>query len=183
MAKYTGKFAGKHAKGRKSRLLIPVLAVVLLLGFITAGVAYYLQEAGAKASYQLAYVSCQVHEELAYDDGEMEKTSITVENTSNVPAYIRVRLISYWETPSGKIAGRTSPELNLSPDSDHWQSLGDNTWMYKAPVKPGESTGNLLTTSAVKLNVEDGYIPVVKVLAEAIQVDAVQAAWGVAVTP
>lgn len=171
MAKYTGKYA----KGRKPGLLIPILAVVLLLGLITAGVAYYLQETGgATASYQLAQVSCQVDEVF---DGS-EKTEIKVKNTSNVPAYIRVRLVSYWETPSGKIAGRSSPELNVSA-ADGWRDLGDNTWLYTKPVEPGKSTGNLLKEPLAMEVDAEGYIPVVKVLAEAIQESAVTKAWGV----
>lgn len=169
MAKYTGKYA----QGRKSGLLVPILAVVLLLGLITAGVAYYLQETGGvTASYQLAQVSCQVDEKF---DGT-QKTEIKVRNTSNVPAYIRVRLVSYWETPSGKIAGRSSPELKDLSVAGGWQAMGDNTWLYATPVEPGESTEDLLAAS-LTLEAEDGYIPVVKVLAEAIQESAATDAW------
>lgn len=174
MAKYTGKYA----KGRRSGLLLPVLAVVLLLGLITAGVAYYLQETGGvTASYQLAQVSCKIDESFT----GREKTSITVKNTSNVPAYIRVRLVGYWETPSGKIAGQSSPELTITPATG-WKALGNDTWLYTTPVDPGASTGNLLG-APLALEAEDGYIPVVKVLAEAIQENAVTDAWGVTVTP
>lgn len=171
MAKYTGRYA----KGKKQSLLILVLLAVLLLGLITAGVAYYLQETGGvTAKYDLAYVSCEIHEDFT----GQEKSSITVENTSNVPVYIRIRLVSYWQTPSGKIAGRSSPELSITPGSD-WESLGNDTWLYKTPVEPGKSTGNLLGVPLLLSEDNEGYIPVVKVLAEAIQTDAVQDAWGV----
>lgn len=149
--------------------------MILFVGLITAGMAYYLQETGGKtASYQLASVSCEIHEEF---NGQT-KTSIKVQNTSNVPVYIRVRLVSYWQTPSGKIAGRSSPPLTIKPGTG-WTAAeeGDNTWIYSKPVEPNEETGNLLGANLILSKDPEGYIPVVKVLAEAIQVDAVQDAW------
>lgn len=146
------------------------------MGLITAGMAYYLQETGGKtASYQLASVSCEIHEEF---NGQT-KTSIKVQNTSNVPVYIRVRLVSYWQTPSGKIAGRSpTPELTFTPGDDWTESANeDNTWIYSKPVEPNEETGNLLGGNLMLTEDAEGYIPVVKVLAETIQEDAAQTAW------
>lgn len=145
------------------------------MGLITAGMAYYLQETGGKtASYLLASVSCEIHEEF---DGQT-KTSIKVQNTSNVPVYIRVRLVSYWQTPSGKIAGRSSPPLTIKPGTG-WTAAeeGDNTWIYSKPVEPNEETGNLLGGNLTPTEDAEGYIQVVKVLAEAIQEDAARTAW------
>lgn len=150
--------------------------MILFVGLITAGMAYYLQETGGKtASYQLASVSCEIHEEF---NGQT-KTSITVQNTSNVPVYIRVRLVSYWQTPSGKIAGRSpTPELTFTPGDDWTKSAnGDNTWIYSKPVNPNEKTGELLGANLTPTEDAEGYIPVVKVLAEAIQEDAARTAW------
>lgn len=149
--------------------------MILFVGLITAGMAYYLQETGGKtASYLLASVSCEIHEEF---DGQT-KTSIKVQNTSNVPVYIRVRLVSYWQTPSGKIAGRSSPPLTIKPGTG-WTAAeeGDNTWIYSKPVEPNEETGNLLGGNLTPTEDAEGYIQVVKVLAEAIQEDAARTAW------
>lgn len=147
--------------------------MILFVGLITAGMAYYLQETGGKtASYQLASVSCEIHEEF---NGQT-KTSIKVQNTSNVLVYIRVRLVSYWQTPSGKIAGRSSPLLTIDPGAD-WIVAGHNTWIYSKPVPAGEETGNLLGANLTLTEDAEGYIQVVKVLAEAIQEDAAQTAW------
>ena len=171
MARYKGKFAKKRKQGQK--LLLPALAVILFVGLITAGMAYYLQETGGKtASYQMASVSCEIHEEF---NGQT-KTYIKVQNTSNVPVYIRVRLVSYWQTPSGKIAGRSSPTLTFTL-GDKWEPKGENTWIYSKPVDPGKMTGDLLGTGLTLTKDDEGYIPVVKVLAEAIQEDAAQTAW------
>lgn len=151
----------------KKELLIVGLATILAIGLITAVAAYYLQEnRGEEASYEMAYVSCEIQE----DFNGQQKNSIIVKNTSNVPAYIRVRLISYWQTPSGKIAGRSSPELKVTA-AEGWTSEGKDVWSYSEPVEPGTSTPNLLSTPLYLQTDGEGYIQVVKVLAEAIQTD------------
>ncbi len=156
----------------KKRLLIIAAAIVLAIGSITAGLAYYIHETEEKAArYSMAFVSCEIHEEF---DG-IDKTSITIQNTSNVPAYIRVRLVSYWQTPSGKIAGRSSSDIEITP-GESWKKQDDNTWIYSEPVEPGAFTGNLLKKPLQLMTDEEGYIQVVKVLAEAIQTDG-NVAW------
>lgn len=162
---------GKTA--RRKRHLIAALAAALVLG-LTAVLAYYLQETdGEEATYDMAYVSCQINEE--FNGGQ--KTSITVKNTSNVPVYIRVRLVSYWETPSGRIAGKSSPQLQVTL-ADGWLQEGStDTWIYESPVEPSDSTPNLLQAPLALSTDPEGYIQVVKVLAEAIQTDAEPEAW------
>ena len=123
-----------------------------------------------------AQVDCTVAEEF---DGT-QKTSVTVKNTGNIKAYIRVRLVSYWVNEDD-IVSKPS-EMPVVQVTDEWVSdTANNTYYHKKPVKSGEFTSELLR-SEITLVSEDGYSQVVEIFAEAIQAeptDAVTAAWNV----
>ncbi len=175
--------AGKYCSRQKHRRFPAVaLTALLLTGLCIAVWAYYIQKTQqAEHPLTLAAVSCQTQEAVSGN----QKTSIQVTNTGTVPVYIRVRLVSYWQTPSGSIAGRGSEAPKLTEDElgPNWLPAANDTYYYKKPVDPGEQTDNLLDTGKViLLKTEEGYIQVVEVLAEAIQAapaDAVKEAWGV----
>lgn len=119
-----------------------------------------------------------------------QKPSITVQNTGKVDAYLRVRLVTYWVNDAGEIVAKPSMDLTVDV-ADGWLEDKDNdTYYYQHPVKPGESTDDLLK-EVITLETEDGYNPVIEVFAEAIQaegttdvgnVPAVTDAWGVTIT-
>ncbi len=190
MAGYNGKYtATAQSRGRK--LPAVLLVVLLLLGSASAVLAYYLRQTGAlNNSFTLSQVSCKTIEDT--DEKTTEKTLITVQNTSNVPVYIRVRLVSYWQTPSGNITGVydniIAPKLEtLGLLNSKWLADKDNdTYYYTLPLAVGETTDNLLANKIILVKPEDneGYIQVIEVLAEAIQAEpaeAVTTAWGVTV--
>lgn len=122
-----------------------------------------------------------------------------MKNTSNIDAYIRVRLVFHWQDSKGNVVARnmTPPEFTCYTEStDKWIQKGEYTYYYKTPVAPGDFTADLLKTK-ITMNpvvVEETivgnqkvsyyYYPVVEVLAEAIQskpTDAVESSWNVTV--
>ena len=129
-------------------------------------------------------VDCKVYE--VTDTGTTtatSKTSITVENTGNVTAYLRVRLVSYWVDASGNIMPKASPDVSFTLGSGWVVGKGDNTYIYTEPVAPDGVTGNLLGSSiTLTTKTVDGVTSyqVVEVFADAIQsepADAVTNAW------
>ena len=125
------------------------------------------------------------------------KSEIKVENTGNVKAYIRVRLVFNWVDSAGTVVARSLGTMpGVSWDTINWiRDEADNTYYYKYPVEVGKETGDLLTAGCTMNAVSedtDGltyyYYPVMEVLAEAIQADgkigdepAVTDAWGVTI--
>lgn len=98
----------------------------------------------------------------------------------NTHAFLRIRLVSYWEDSNGSIVARASqmPDFSVSTG---WIEGSDHTYYYAQPVAPGESTPNLLETS-ILLGREGNHLQVVAVFADAIQSrpeDAVTESWGV----
>lgn len=164
-----------------NRRLVPVallMALVLVCGTVYA---YMFHRTGeTSTAFAPAQVSCEVAE--TYNG--IEKSSIKVENTGNVDAYLRVRLVTYWVNGEGKVAAKSSPDLGEITLAEGWIAGKDNTFYYKTPVKPGDSTLELLTAS-ITLTEEDGFKQVIDVFAEAIQAEparAVTESWKVTLT-
>lgn len=154
-----------------------ILAAALLVSLCGTVLAYmFRQTAPIDNPFEPAKVDCEVTEEF---DGT-SKSSITVQNTGTVNAYLRVRLITYWVDGAGNVAGKASPPLTVSPASG-WIAGPNNTFYYKAPVEPTKSTTELLD-SAITLEQDGDYRQVIEVFAEAIQSspsDAVTDSWHV----
>ena len=129
------------------------------------------------------------------------KTSITLKNTGNTPAFLRVAITSHY-TGTYTIGSTTTTEIigsmpatvsfNLN-ESAGWVKYGDY-YYYTKPVAVNASTANLIQSgSGITLDyfvesskrqnqdVQVTYKQVVEVFAEAIQsapANAVTAAWG-----
>lgn len=160
-------------------VLLCVLAAVVICGTVYAYMFHRTGEEGT--TFTPATVSCKVAEEF----NGTEKSSITVQNTSNIPAYLRVRLVTYWVNGEGEVAAKSSPELSIEYDSTKWIKDGDSDTFYcKTPVAP-DAPNNVtpeLLTLPIELTVEDGFKQVVDVFAEAIQAEpakAVKDSWKV----
>ncbi len=186
------KTRGKYEKASPKRpVLLPVLLVVILLVVTSTAMllAYYLRDGGSLMNiFKTEQVSCTVEEVFVNN----VKSDIKVKNTSTVDVYIRVRLVSYWKTPSGKITGKTSETPNLTEGrlGAGWMAdEANDTYYYTKRVAVNGTTPDLLKEGAtIELKNTDGYIQVIEVLAEAIQADgernnklAVEEAWGVTV--
>ena len=166
---------------RKNKRLITIVTALVLLGLVLCGtvISYMFHISEQKDNlFTPAEVSCEVLEEFA---DNKTKSSIVVENTSNIAAYLRLRLVSYWVDGDGNIVAKPSqmPSFTIA---NGWRAGPDDTYYYISPIKPEDKTPNLLADGQkIVLKQEDGYSQVVEVFAEAIQskpVDAVEN-WGV----
>lgn len=164
----------------RKRILRTILLLVLVSGLV-CGTAYALmfrQTQKLENQFDTAYVDCELSEVF---DGS-SKTSITVKNTGNIPAYIRVRFVTYWVDSEGNIVGKApAPDLNVN-STDVWIADTDGRTFYcEAPVAPGEDTPELLEAPIVLA--QDGeYLQVIEVFADAIQSEpkqAVEKSWKV----
>ncbi len=128
-------------------------------------------------------VSAEVHDEF---DGE-SKSKVYVENTGNVPVYVRAYVSIYLQKADGTILSR-GPEEGEDKDYTitwgdltNWEKQGD-IYYYLLPVEPDERTENLIET--VTETTKYGEILVVDISTQAIQAEpakAVQDAWSVTV--
>lgn len=176
---------------RKGTILLLVLTAATAAVGVT--LAFMLRKAQAQNTFAPAAVSCQVHEKLdgnVYTGGTPTgtiKTDITVKNTGNVPAFVRVYLVWNW-TDGADVAAAKSPTGTDVVLRSGWLKGSDGAYYYTQPVKPGEQTTVLcdpITLTETTAANGDTVQQQLTVLAEAIQANpekAVREAWGVTVT-
>lgn len=187
----------KRNRHRKLRKPVKVILSFLLIFTVSVGgtLAYLSAQTGPVVNtFTPSHVDCEVKEIFENN----VKTSIKVHNTSDIEAYIRVKLISYRVNDEGKQIGglATIDDINLG---NGWFKY-DGFYYHKTPVAPNDNdstkdydmTKNLLaddtsiTLKSYEVTTEDpnGGKQVIEVMAEAIQSkpnSAVEQAWGVSV--
>ena len=152
--------------------IVIVLSVVLVLLCGTAVALMFRQTSLVTNEFETAIVDCQVHEQT--DTGSVmagAKSSITVENTGNIPAYIRVRFVSYWVDAQGHIVGKASEMPVIPYDNTTWFEQ-DGIYYCTTPIAVGDFTPELLQsgkTIVLRTDTETGYRQVLEVFADAIQ--------------
>ena len=174
----------------KKMLLVALLCMTVLLTCIGSVGAYMRKETQVENNvFEEAIVSCKVNETFTNN----VKSSITVENTGNVEAYLRLRFVTYWVDEYGDITFEQSLMSTLNGiqyDTANWTKIGD-IYYYNHPVPPdtNDKTSNLLTSNIVLTTKKDAnnndLRQVVQVFAEAIQslpLEAMQESWGVTVS-
>ena len=165
---------------KSSKIWVVLLLVAALLMSIGSVGAYMRKQTEMVQNvFVPAEVSCVVNE--TFEDNK--KNNITITNTGNIEAYLRLRLVTYWVDSNGNIMFESSPPIYINDKvSDCWIKSGD-TYYYEKPVGPGESTENLLKGGeSIELGGYNGNHQVVEVFAEAIQskpTEAVTSAWSV----
>ena len=195
-------------KGNTFRILILIVGLVAVVASISVSIAYMMKSSEEITNTFIpAKVTCQMVEKVATTKVESKdvsiKKSVKAQNTGNIPAYIRVRVVTYWEDSKGNPVGRTSPENEFGGDwkynqTDWIYDSQNQTFYYKTPVDAGQLTNELLDIGGgfdgIELtvieevqgsaNVKFTYHAVVEFIVEGIQgapVEAVTSAWGVTV--
>lgn len=167
--------------------ILCIIGAVLLLAALCGTVLAYMFRVTDRIEniFAPAHVDCEVQEKT--DTPMTEKNSVTVKNTGNIDAYLRVRFVSYWVrvTDDGKSEIVSKPsEMPKFKIADGWIAGGDDTYYYKSPVPPSQFTNELLAEGEkILLAEQDGYRQVIEVFAEAIQSEpasSVIESWSVA---
>ena len=168
---------------RRKILMFSLIALLVALLATTAYAYMFRRTQLVQNVFEPANVSCKVYEEFSNNT----KSSITVLNTGNTDAYIRVRLVFHWEDSKGNPVIRTATIPEIIP-TNGWIPGGDGfTYYYSTPVKAGKFAPNLLSKAVTMTGKKEQYngvyyyyYPVMEVVAEAIQAKptgAVENAW------
>ena len=191
-------------KGNAFRLLILIIGLAVAVASISVSIAYMLRSSDEITNTFIpAKVACQINETVVDKTVEGKsvpyKTSVAAQNTGNIQAYIRVRVVTYWEDSKGNPVARNSPEIKFGGAWKHNQTdwlydAANQTFYYKTPVDAGQSTNDLLkleggfdgieltVIEVLQGSVSFTYHAVVEFIVEGIQAapnEAVTSAWGV----
>ena len=199
-------YHGKHI--RKSKRPVALLAsLTLVLAVAVVGTAAFLTTSKGPVTntFTPAHVPNKVEEKF---DGNT-KSEVKIQNTGDVPAYIRVALVATWvklDDSGNPIPGEVYGEKPV-PDTDYTVSLAQPTngwaksgdyYYYTQPVGKGVTTDVLFASIAPELvegtdktqNQPEGYVLSIEILSQSIQADGVdekgnkpiELAWGVDIT-
>lgn len=129
--------ASRRAGGSKKPLTLFVALVLLLTLAVGGSLAWLVSNDKVTNSMVPGNVPIEIVEQK---DGTIKK-SITIKNTGNIDAYIRVAVVANKVDKDGNITVGTAPTLNLN--TEKWQLLPDGYYYYKGVVAPGASTESL----------------------------------------
>lgn len=170
--------SNKYAKispavtGKKRWVLAICLVLMLTIG-VGATLAYFHLASGPVINtFQAGSVGADIYEEVA----DNQKKIIQVTNTGKSPVYVRVRLVSYYESEGAVDVTKASPKVTFEC-GDKWV-FRDPYYYYNTPLAAGTSTYNLLGEDGITM--EPGQV--IEVLADTVQATPAQAvveAWGV----
>ena len=186
-----GKYQGRHEAKASScgqkrihlngRLTAMVIATVMLLALAIGGTVAWLTDTSPAVvnTFTPSHVSCEVEETFNNKTGV--KSKVQVKNTSDIPAFIRVKLVTYRTNDAGQHIGGTASVPNFQPGTN-WV-LHEGYYYYTQPVQPQNFTGILIEeiTLENRYTDADGGHQAIDVMAEAIQSvpeAAVKEAWG-----
>lgn len=171
------------ARGGMNRSLVLVVSLLALLLVVAGGtLAWLTAQDSVSNTFTPAHVSCVVTENF---DGTV-KSNVNVTNTSDIAAFIRVKLVTYRVNDDGQHIGGTATILPFTPGTG-WVKYGD-FYYYTLPVEPNAAPATDLIdqiTLTRSYDDADGGKQVIEVMAEAIQSQpdrAVGQAWGVTIT-
>ena len=178
---YNPKHSTPRRPGRplSSRKALFALVSVLVLVFAAVGVTVaYLQTQTdpLENEFTPAKVSCEVAETF---DGSV-KSDVSIRNTGDTDAFIRVSVVANWvqidENSDVTLVHAQQPVIN----KDYTLTLADNfnaNWLkdsngfyyYKNAVKPNEATDTLIKECTLIGEAPAGYRLAVEIVASAIQ--------------
>ena len=160
-----------------------LLIATLLLATITAGgsLAYiFTQTDGLVNTFEPTEVTCLINEDMTNN----VKTNVSVTNTGDTDAYIRVAIVATWQNNTGHVAAEAVEASDYEivfKSGTAWKQSGDY-WYYTVPVAPGATTADLIESCTPAAAGPDGYTLHIELIADAVQsspVTAVTEAWGV----
>lgn len=155
--------------------LIAFCVCILACAAISGSLAWLISAPGPVVNeFTPGEVTIQVDE--TFDDGHTTKQNVSIKNTGNVPAYIRVALIPAWVDDKGNIAAKPASLDNCNITwgnngngyEDDWFIGSDGFYYCKTFINPDKSTPILIKSCTVK-DGEHEYDFELQVIASAVQ--------------
>lgn len=160
------------------KLIVTLACLTMLLTIaVSSTVAFLLDDSGPVVNqFKPTSVTTDIDEKFENNI----KSEVVINNTSEIPVYIRVAVIGNWVNDEGEVVDAWTPNFTYP---ENWFSA-DGFYYYKNQVAAGGSTSDLLESNITTATREDGATLTVTVISQAIQGEpatAVQEAWGVTV--
>lgn len=174
----------KHSRRRKKRSILPVLALILVLGASVGVTTAFLVTKTESITNVFEAGNTGIEVEETFNG--VTKSDVYISNTGNVPVYIRVALIPVWEDGDKNavaLNAELDTDLTITWGSEKWKKGSDGFWYYTDAVGANGITENLIDSAVVNTDSEGyqkGYQVNLQVMAQSIQAEpdeAVESAW------
>lgn len=159
----------------KTKQPVALVALLVLLCCTVAGTLAYLVTSTDPVTntFTPAHVSTAVDEDF---DG-ITKRNVTIKNTGDIDAYIRVAVVANWANSAGDVYGGAVPtegtDYTAPVLQNGWIKVGDY-YYYTSAVPAGSSTGTLFAPIEQLTTCKDAnYGLQVTILADGIQAEPV----------
>ena len=164
---------------RWKRSGILLAAVIVLLAGAVGGTWAFLvaQSEPVQNNFTYAHVRCTIDEK--FENGV--KSDVKIQNTGDIPAYIRARIVVTWKDTSGNVSAVPvkDTDYTITFNETDWTQQGDY-WYCNTAVDATKFTPVLIMECKKTGTAPDGYDLSVEILADAIQSEpasAVTEAW------
>ena len=161
---------GKYRRKRKKWVMLTVAMLLLLAAGVGGSIAYLLDKTDMVNN---TFTPGRVTVDIAEEKTPTTKSNIRVQNTGNVPAYIRVTLVTYWTDADNKVVPQPDGGSVSTPSVKPGWSCADNIYYYNSIVAPGDLTDAML--DPITIQAPAGYTCHIDVYAEGIQAEGIQA--------
>ena len=160
--------------------LLLALAAVFAVG-IAGSMAFLTTNSNQViGTFEPAQMSCEVQESFIQNaSGTYEKSDVRIKNTSDAPAYIRVKLLPYWYgKEGGSIVAKAAWTPSFTPENG-WILGEDGFYYYTVPVNPEECTGVLIPSLTMGMDSITSYRQALEIIASCVQAEPAEAveAW------
>ena len=164
---------------RKKALLLAVSVALILTAAIGGTIAYIVTKTDSVTNtFDPAKVPITINE--TFVNGE--KKDVKIQNTGNIPAFIRAKIVVTWKDTNGNVSAIKPVEntdYTISYGGD-WKKVED-FYYYKEAVESNYSTTDLISECKKVGNAPEGYKLSVEIIAESIQSEpasVVETVWG-----
>lgn len=168
----------------KTKKPVALVALLLLLCCTVAGTLAYLVDSTDPVTNTFTPASVSTEVKETFKDGV--KSDVKIQNTGDIPAYIRAAVIINWADDKGNVSGtpvKDGDYVIKYDSSNTWKKIGDY-WYYTKPVAADSLTEKALIESCTPVagKAPKGYDLQVTILADGIQSEpltAIKEAWHV----
>ena len=168
----------------KKRIAVIVAAVLLAAVAVGTTLAFLVDRTpSVKNKFRPVFVSCLVLE--TFDAQTNVKSNVSVQNTGDIPAYVRAALVVTWVSQeSGNTYGGApvaGTDYTVTMGQSGWLQGSDGFYYCQSAVAAGGTTPLLVSAiTPVAGRAPQGYVLSVQIVASAIQAEpaeVVSAAW------
>lgn len=164
------------------RVAAIICCLMLMISLKTPNTMAWLSDGAEPVinSFYQSRVGCEVIQ--SFDPLTNQVRAAQIQNTGDIPVYVRIRLIVYRQNGRGEVIGGREQLPGFSP-GEYWVRHSDGYYYFTRPLAPGEKSSQLITEMNLPVYPKNES-QALEILAEAIQsfpANAASDTWGVVI--